>query len=85
MREFDFDRHLDLELEKYNNECMMRELVSSCCGISIEDDSNICPECKNICNIIEFGEYKYEKYLCYQEMKFEEMRDDKILSTMQEE
>ncbi len=62
MKEFDFDRHLDLELEKHLANQEMAELCSNCCGAPIIEESiDVCSDCLEPCKVIEMGEYMYEE------------------------
>ncbi len=75
MGNVNFDKYLDLEIEKYNNRCMMAELCSDCCGEPIEDETDICSRCGEHCSPVEFGEYMYDMRVAYEEDKADAKRD----------
>ena len=68
----------DKQLNKYLDEQDMNEPVSNCCGAPVCEESDICCECKEHCDVIDVGEYMYQEKLAHDEdvgdQKYEEQR-----------
>jgi hypothetical protein len=52
------------------------DMLSNCCGAKMWDDCDICPECKEHCEVIEDYEYEAAAKEAYAEMKADGERDE---------
>jgi len=66
--QFDEDAYRSQQLERHLADQEMGELVSNCCGEPIIEESiNVCSACREHCEVVELGEYMYEKRLAAEE------------------
>ena len=56
-----YDKHLDLEIEKHLAEQEMSEICSDCCGAPFIENTDLCSECGEHAGEIEMGEYIYQE------------------------
>jgi len=76
---FNEDDYRDRQLNKYLEKQEGYTLVSNCCGAEIYDeDSTICPECKEHCKIITQGDYDTDLYEQAMEDKADALRDERL-------
>ena len=55
------DEYRDNQLNKHLADQEMAELVSSCCGAPLKENTALCSDCKEHCSEVEMGEYMYEE------------------------
>ena len=58
----DYDSYLDRQLEKHYKEEEASEEVSNCCGEPVYDETDICSDCEEHCDIITLGEFMTDSY-----------------------
>ena len=56
-----YDKHLDLEIEKHLAENAMSEICSDCCGAPFIENTDLCSKCGEHAAEIEMGEYIYQE------------------------
>ena len=62
MASFNEDVYRDNQLNKYLESLEMNEGVSNCCGVPIEEDTDVCSLCGEHYEVISLGEWKYQEY-----------------------
>lgn len=77
---FNEDKYRDQQLDKYLKEQEGYALVSNCCGVDVEDEnSDICPKCKEHCEVILLADYDYDMYEQAMEDKADAEGDEALL------
>ena len=73
---FNEDDYRNQQIERHLAEQEMGELVSSCCGEPIVEESiDVCSNCREHCKVVEIGEYMYEYRLAAEEDRADAQRD----------
>ena len=76
MIDLSYDTYLERQTEQYFRDAEMNMPVSNCCGCYLEDDdSGICSECREECEVITLGEYETCRYESAMEDKADAERE----------
>ncbi len=65
--QFDEDEYRNQQLNKYLDEGDMSDPVSSCCGVPIIENTDLCSDCQEHCSEVEIGAFMHDKHVAYME------------------
>jgi len=67
------DEWVEKQLEKYLHEELF---ISSCCGMEMEEDSNMCPDCDEYCTPLTEAEVEQNMLDDIADDKYQQMKDE---------